>query len=165
MTAADVKTVVELERVLFAGEAWSRELIASEVAAACAPAPDRRYVVVERREGDGVAVLGYGGLWFGDGRGDADLLSIATVPAARRQGIASAMLAELVSTARAAGCRAVLLEVRESNQAARTLYARYGFESIGTRRRYYLAPVEDAVVMRLALSPAAQAGPVGAEHI
>lgn len=165
MTGSDVETVVALERVLFPGEAWSRELIASEVAASCAQVPDRRYLVVERDSPQGPTLLGYGGLWFGDGKGDADLLSIATVLAARRQGIASAMLTELVSTAREAGCRAVLLEVRESNLAARSLYARHGFEPIGTRRRYYLAPLEDAVVMRLPLQPGAQPGPVGAEHL
>lgn len=71
------------------------------------------------------------------------------------------MLIELVSTAREVGCPDVLLEVRQSNEAAQRLYARHGFVTIGRRRRYYQAPPEDAVVMRLTLRP--RPGPVGAE--
>ena len=71
------------------------------------------------------------------------------------------MLIELVSTAREVGCPDVLLEVRQSNGAAQRLYARHGFVPIGRRRRYYQAPPEDAVVMRLTLRP--RPGPLGAE--
>ena len=98
-------------------------------------------------------------MWVGDGAGDADLLTIATIPQARRRKVASRLLTELVDTARRAGCRAVLLEVRASNTAAQSLYAAHGFTRIGLRRRYYQAPQEDAVVMRALLRPAP--APVG----
>lgn len=177
LRAEDLPRIVGLETALFGGEAWSPELLTRELAAANAPVPDRRYVVVEATAAAGAAnadsgmdarageILGYAGLWFGDGRGDADLLSIATVPAARRRGVASAMLGHLLDVARRAGCRAVLLEVRASNAAARALYERFGFQTIGTRRRYYLAPVEDAAVMRLGLSGSIAPGPVGTERL
>ena len=71
------------------------------------------------------------------------------------------MLTELVSTAREVSCPDVLLEVRQSNETAQRLYTRHGFVPIGRRRRYYQAPPEDAVVMRLTLRP--RPGPVGAE--
>ncbi|ETJ07321.1 MAG: Ribosomal-protein-alanine acetyltransferase, partial [Actinomyces urogenitalis DORA_12] len=86
---------------------------------------------------------------------------IATVPAARRRGVATVMLTDLVEVARGRGCRAVLLEVRASNEAAQRLYAGHGFRPLGVRRRYYVAPVEDAVVMRLDLR--GSLGAVGAE--
>ena len=73
------------------------------------------------------------------------------------------MLTELVATAREAGCPDVLLEVRQSNEAAQRLYTRHGFVSIGRRRRYYQVPPEDAVVMRLSLRP--RPGPVGARPV
>ena len=101
------------------------------------------------------------GLYHAGGLSGADLLTIATIPAVRGRGIASVMLIELVSTAREVGCPDVLLEVRQSNEAAQRLYARHGFVPIGRRRRYYQAPPEDAVVMRLTLRP--RPGPVGAE--
>lgn len=178
MTAADLPEVAGLEHELFGGEAWSHALLASELEASQdrpGASADRSYVVVETAgsparsstgpDGADAAarppLLGYAGLWYGDGHGDADLLSIATVPAARRRGVARMMLRELVGRARAAGCSAVLLEVRAANAAAQALYASEGFERIGVRRRYYVAPVEDALVMRLVLRGGV--GPVGAE--
>lgn len=118
----------------------------------------------EREDARGAAgaesrILGYAGMWVGDGAGDADLLTIATIPQARRRKVASRLLTELMDTARRAGCRAVLLEVRASNTAAQSLYAAHGFTRIGLRRRYYQAPQEDAVVMRALLCPAP--APVG----
>ena len=43
------------------------------------------------------------------------------------------------------------LEARESNHAARALYARFGFREIGRRRGYYRKPTEDALVLSLDL--------------
>ena len=176
MAAGDLETIARLESELFGAEAWSRELLAAELAASQGPGADRRYVVVESEESDGDGdaadratgagphgprLLGYAGLYHAGGLTSADLLTIATVPAARGRGIASLMLTELVSTAREVSCPDVLLEVRQSNEAAQRLYARHGFVPIGRRRRYYQAPPEDAVVMQLTLSP--RPGPVGAE--
>lgn len=174
MAAGDLETIARLESELFGAEAWSRELLAAELAASQGPGADRRYIVVESDESDddaadraagagphGPRLLGYAGLYHAGGLTSADLLTIATVPAARGRGIASFMLTELVATARELGCPDVLLEVRQSNEAAQRLYARHGFVPIGRRRRYYQAPPEDAVVMRLTLNP--RPGPLGAE--
>ena len=174
MAAGDLETIARLESELFGAEAWSRDLLAAELAASQGHGADRRYVVVEPEESDddaadraagagphGPRLLGYAGLYHAGGLTSADLLTIATVPAARGRGIASLMLAELVSTAREVSCPDVLLEVRQSNEAAQRLYARHRFVPIGRRRRYYRAPPEDAVVMRLTLRP--RPGPVGAE--
>ena len=179
MAAGDLEAIARLESELFGAEAWSRDLLAAELAASHGPMADRRYVVVDSQEGDGDGdadeaadraagagpngprILGYAGLYHAGGLTSADLLTIATIPAARGRGIASFMLTELVSTARELGCPDVLLEVRQSNEAAQRLYARHGFVPIGRRRRYYQAPPEDAVVMHLTLRP--RPGPVGAE--
>ena len=189
MRADDLDVVAALEAELFGGEAWSPALLGAELAASQGEGADRRYVVVESEnaEGEGAhdsdgadgaggaggadggrAILGYAGLWFGDGRGDADLLTIATAARARRRGLARLMLDHLIHQAREAGCGAILLEVRASNEPAQALYLARGFEPIGRRRRYYSAPTEDAVVMRLALPGTARAsgvGPVGSEAV
>ena len=175
MAAEDLEAVARLEGELFGAEAWSRDLLAAELKASHGPRADRRYVVVESdaadhaadhaadRDGgvglDGPRLLGYAGLYHAGGLSGADLLTIATIPSARGRGIASVMLIELVSTAREVGCPDVLLEVRQSNEAAQRLYTGHGFAPIGRRRRYYQAPPEDAVVMRLTLRP--RLGPVG----
>ena len=165
LRAADREEVARLEAGLFGGEAWSEDLLARELARSGGAGADRRYVVVEEWPDGGGGILGYAGVWLGDGRGDADLLTIATVPRARRRGLAAAMLRELIGLARAAGCRAVLLEVRVSNDAARALYARHGFTTAGWRRRYYTAPVEDALVMRLPLDECRRERGRGPSHL
>ena len=165
LRAADLEEVARLEAGLFGGEAWSEDLLARELARSGGAGADRRYVVVEEWPDGGGGILGYAGVWLGDGRGDADLLTIATVPRARRRGLAAAMLRELIGLARAAGCRAVLLEVRVSNDAARALYARHGFTTAGQRRRYYTAPVEDALVMRLPLDECRRERGRGPSHL
>ena len=170
MTEEDLDTIARLEGELFGAEAWSRGLLNLELEASRGPQADRRYVVAESEGADDAAspsagaglkgprLLGYAGLYHASGLTSADLLTIATIPVARGRGVASLMLTELVSTAQQAGCPDVLLEVRQSNEAAQRLYTGHGFVPIGRRRRYY-APPEDAVVMRLTLRP--RLGPVG----
>ena len=162
MTEEDLDTIARLEGELFGAEAWSRGLLNLELEASRGPQADRRYVAASPSAGAGLngpRLLGYAGLYHASGLTSADLLTIATIPVARGRGIASLMLTELVSTAQQAGCPDVLLEVRQSNEAAQRLYTGHGFVPIGRRRRYYQAPPEDAVVMRLTLRP--RLGPVG----
>ena len=74
------------------------------------------------------------------------LMNIAVDPDHRREGLATALLTELVH--RVGGDEArVTLEVRQSNQAAIDLYERFGFLAAGIRRRYYQDNGEDALIM------------------
>ncbi len=75
--------------------------------------------------------------------------NVAVRPEARRQGVATALLQEL---RRQGGELAfITLEVRESNQGARTLYDGLGYREVGRRRGYYFHPKEDAIIMTLEL--------------
>lgn len=75
--------------------------------------------------------------------------NVAVRPEARRQGVATALLQEL---RRQGGELAfITLEVRESNQGARDLYAGLGYREVGRRRGYYFHPKEDAIIMTLEL--------------
>jgi [ribosomal protein S18]-alanine N-acetyltransferase len=89
----------------------------------------------------------------------AEVLTLAVAPAARRRGIGAALLAAAMQDAGRRGAAALFLEVAGANAAARALYARMGFRDVGRRRRYY-ADGTDALVMRAALNPpcAAAAG-------
>ena len=69
----------------------------------------------------------------------------------RRKGAGTALLNELLIRARAAKSESVFLEVRESNQAARALYLKSGFEQKGRRQGYYSNPPEDAILYRRSL--------------
>ena len=67
---------------------------------------------------------------------EEELLLIAIAPRFRGQGIGARLLAAQIAAARARDCSTLFLEMRAGNPAE-TLYARSGFEQIGTRRDYY----------------------------
>lgn len=85
---------------------------------------------------------------------EAELESIALAPERQRQGWARRLFGALAGELRRCGVDEVHLEVRASNEAARALYAQLGFAETGRRARYYAAPEEDAVLLRLALTSA-----------
>ncbi|CAN5444319.1 MAG: ribosomal protein S18-alanine N-acetyltransferase [Pyrinomonadaceae bacterium] len=70
----------------------------------------------------------------------------------RRRGIGSALLTHIMEEGQRLDATTALLEVRAGNSLAQALYAKCGFQGVGRRRSYYLAPQEDAVIMRAQLS-------------
>lgn len=78
-----------------------------------------------------------------------EIENIAIAGTARRRGLGTRLLGELLDMARAQSAAAVFLEVRESNHAARGLYEKWAFSESGRRRRYYKNPEEDAILYRL----------------
>ena len=83
--------------------------------------------------------------------GEAELENIAVEAEVRRQGAAVALVIRFLDECRRRRCSVVRLEVRESNAAARALYLKAGFREESRRKGYYRGPVEDAVVMSVAL--------------
>lgn len=83
---------------------------------------------------------------------EVHLLDLVVRRERRRSGLGRALLSGLLEHARSRGARLVLLEVRQSNEAAQALYASAGFTVTGERPRYY-SNGETAVEMRLVLSP------------
>ena len=88
--------------------------------------------------------------------GEAEVVMVATHPAARRRGIAAALLEDAVASLDG---RELFLEVAESNRAARALYAGFGFRQAGRRPGYYRTASgrEDALVLRLCIEAACPA--------
>lgn len=87
---------------------------------------------------------------------EAELLTVAVAPEARRQGEGARLLAAFAQAAKARGATMAFLEVAENNAAARALYARAGWAQAGRRKGYYHSPegdALDAVVMTLPLAP------------
>lgn len=86
--------------------------------------------------------------------GEAELLTLAVDPAARRSGTARALVQEFFDTARVKHCDSAFLEVAADNAPARALYAATGWRESGLRRAYYKAPNGekiDAIVMTASL--------------
>lgn len=83
---------------------------------------------------------------------EAEILTLAVVPAERRKGQGGALLVAAMAQAAARGAAAMFLEVSEANAAARALYAAAGFAEAGRRRRYY-PDGSDALLLRAELAP------------
>jgi ribosomal-protein-alanine N-acetyltransferase len=94
--------------------------------------------------------------------GEAELLTLAVAPEARRLGLGLRLLSRFLYQARLRQAEEAFLEVAADNAAARSLYARAGFVESGLRRGYYPTPdghAVDALVMRRALAEQALRGP------
>lgn len=85
--------------------------------------------------------------------GDAELLTVAVVPDARRKGVGASLVTAASVAALVRGAASMHLEVSEANEAARALYRKLGYEEAGRRHAYYAGEggAVDAIVMRRSL--------------
>jgi ribosomal-protein-alanine N-acetyltransferase len=81
---------------------------------------------------------------------EAEIVTLAVHPRARRQGHGSALLQAALAAARRAGAARMFLEVAADNAAALSLYRRAGFGELGRRARYY--GDTDALVLGITIS-------------
>lgn len=100
-----------------------------------------RYLIMEV---DGVPA-GYAGMWTV--MDEAHITNIAVRMAYRGRRLGERLLDELLGMAGSLGLERATLEVRLSNDAARSLYKKTGFREVGIRKGYYSDNNEDAVIM------------------
>ncbi len=79
---------------------------------------------------------------------ECELENVVVDVNARRKGVATLLLAQLLHHSQEFHVSSIFLEVRESNHAARRLYEKSGFEIVGLRKNYYSQPRENAVLYR-----------------
>jgi [ribosomal protein S18]-alanine N-acetyltransferase len=134
LTYADLPQVIAIERRAFPTP-WSLAMFVLELSkpsGVCLAAEDERgivgYLICSR----------YDTIWH--------IMNVAVAPEHRREGIATALLGELLGRVDEPEPR-FTLEVRTSNTGAMALYERFGFRAAGMRRRYYQDNGEDAVIM------------------
>ena len=141
----DIAPIAALDAAIFGADSWSEAYFWSELAA-----PGRHFIVLDAAAAGNAAspgLLGFAGLSVSGPR--ADILTIASHPDARRQGVGRRLLDALLEHARAHDVEAVHLEVRADNTAAQAMYAAYGFAELDRRPGYYRDA--DAVLMRMLL--------------
>ena len=136
MSDADVKEVLRIEQQSFSttwpANAFYQELHENKLA---------HYFV--GRLGD--RVVAYGGIWVI--LEDSHITTIAVSPAYRGRKYGEILLLHMLDQAMSRGASWMTLEVRESNAVAQTLYRKYGFTTVSTRKGYYSDNNENALVM------------------
>jgi ribosomal-protein-alanine N-acetyltransferase len=142
-TLADIPALMVLEKHAATAAHWSLQQYET---AFSAEAPSRVVLILEEEAGVQAFIAGraLGEEW--------EIENIAVAGPVRRRGLGTRLLGEFLDLARGGGAKAVFLEVRESNLAARRLYENWAFVESGRRRRYYREPEEDAIVYRLGLA-------------
>jgi ribosomal-protein-alanine N-acetyltransferase len=135
MRAADVDAVSELEDRCFT-DPWSENMIYHDFAE-----NSRAHFFVAESEG---YVVGYVGIWTVVN--NVHITTIAVDPDYRRRGIATALIKKVIEEY-ASERQTITLEVRPSNDAARGLYEKLGFNVSGRRKNYYSDNQEDAIIM------------------
>ncbi len=136
METCHIEQVAALEREIFT-HPWSEASIRKAF-----EKEENIYIVAA----EGQTVCGYCGMWCSFET--ADLCNIAVAPDKRGQGIAGEILQYAKDACRQKGVESILLEVREANASARSLYQKNAFKEISRRKQYYKDPVEDAVIMQ-----------------
>ena len=136
MNADHVPQVAQLEKECF-HDPWSENSIASEL-----KNPLSLWLVAV----DDQQVVGYVGSQ--SVMGEADMMNIAVSSKFRRMGIAQELVERLVTLLREKDVYSLTLEVRASNEPAKALYGKLGFNQVGRRPNYYRNPKEDALILR-----------------
>jgi ribosomal-protein-alanine N-acetyltransferase len=151
MREADVNTVQEIEREIFATP-WPRNAYYRELASRASA----HYVILRHEGMDEVpshfrlpdldpTIVGYGGMWrMYD---EAHVTTIGVRRDLQHNGYGRILFAGLVQASYDMGAKWITLEVRTTNDNAMRMYEGFGFKVIGRRKGYYTDNGEDAIVM------------------
>ncbi len=136
LVEGDLPKVLELERLGYS-HPWTEAVFRD-----CFKDTYRLWALVQEGDLRGYAVVNY----MVD---EAHLLNLCIHPGLRGQGAGRQLLRRALAESIKDGMAQMILEVRQSNAAAATLYRREGFEEIGRRPGYYPDAVgrEDALVL------------------
>lgn len=138
MQATDIPEVKALEDALFPVDAWTQDMFHNELA----EVGISREIMVTRLAGK---IVGY--VSFRYVADEGDVVTIAVDTSVQKQGVGTAMMDWLETTAKVRGLKNLFLEVRSDNIPAIAMYLARDFDRIDLRRNYYDTGV-DAYVMR-----------------
>jgi ribosomal-protein-alanine N-acetyltransferase len=138
--------ILALEEACFSSP-WTRKMLEGELTGN----PFAHFLVAIRHRQSKIktepAIIGYHCFWivFEELR----LMNLAVRESMRRRGVGGTLVTAALHLALEQSATRAILEVRISNDSARSLYTRIGFVPIGSRPRYYTNPIEDAVLMQM----------------
>ncbi len=145
-TPADVPCIRALEQQAETAAHWS----AREYEALFASDAPQRVALVATAESDLHQPHGF--LVARRALDEWEIENVVVAAGQRRQGIGSALVRSFLREAASLGAASALLEVRESNMAARQLYENAGFKQVGRRLGYYSNPPEDALLFKISIA-------------
>lgn len=140
--STDVSAVIELADSSPAAAHWGEDHYRSAIAQIADGT--RLVLIAEESDSEGKKIIGF--LVAAQVPPEWELENVVVAASERRKGLGKRLVEAFLERAREINSEAVFLEVRGSNQAARALYQALGFQQIGSRRGYYAAPAEDAIL-------------------
>ena len=137
MKKEDVNSVALLEKECFASP-WTEKTLLEET-----ENPTSVFLVA-KVDGKTVGYIG-----ANDILGEVFITNVAVLNDYRKQGVATALIKELINICRKNNASYLTLEVRKSNIAAINLYKKLGFSVVGERADFYSNPTENALLYSL----------------
>lgn len=137
MQKSDIDNVLKIEEVAYGDHHWSKDSFYGELSNELA----HYYCAFDLKDN----LLGYAGSWLI--LDEAHITTIAIAPEYRRKKIGEALVTKILDSCYENEIKYITLEVRVSNIPAISLYEKYGFKSLGSRKGYYQNNNEDALIM------------------
>lgn len=137
MLVSDIPHIMNMEKELFTLP-WTKDMFLQEI--------HTQHAYVLLKEDDNL-LIGYVCGWLM--LDEFNITNLAVRAEFQKMGLGEMLVKFIIGKLLLQKCFQFLLEVRESNMPAIKLYAKFGFEIIGKRKKYYNHPLEDALVMQL----------------
>lgn len=129
--------VMEIETACYGEHHWSRDSFVNEI--------DNQISEYNVAVNENQKCIGYMGLWkIID---EAHITNLAVHPDFQKQGVARLLIIKAIEKCYEEKIKFITLEVRVSNEKAKKLYEKFGFKSLGVRKKYYQDNNEDAIIM------------------
>ena len=138
METRDIEQIMEIESAVYGEYHWTPQAFITELQSEIG----NYFVAMDESTGK---IVGYGGYWLIID--EAHITTIAVTPEYRRKGISEKLLQKMMDAGYAKKAKWFTLEVRAGNIPAQNLYYKYGFKSLGLRKKYYQDNDEDALIM------------------
>jgi ribosomal-protein-alanine N-acetyltransferase len=148
MAMKDLDEIIAIENSSFS-KPWSMDVFVREL-----QIPISRNLVATVRKDLRDEIAGYVTYWVV--AGELQVHKICVREDLRKSGIASSLMAEMIRLSCCEGVGLCTLEVGQSNEGAKRLYGKFGFEVIDIRPQYYAESGEDAMILRADLKKCLQ---------
>ena len=136
MTHDDINEILQIEELCYGAHHWSRESFQTELSNKIST-----YNCVLNNE----KCVGYIGYW--KIMDEAHVTNISIHPDFQNKKLAHRLILSMIDECYEEKIKYITLEVRVSNERAIHLYEKFGFKSLGVRKKYYQDNNEDALIM------------------